>query len=172
MTKYHHKESDLQIRCVKYFRVKYPAFARLLEHPKNEGSGHSARDRASQAIAKAEGVQAGVADLIFHCPSYMTSVDGVPQEEPAFFFSLAIEMKDKNGRQSPEQKLFQRYFEAAGGRYLIIRSFESFCKDVDEYMAGIPFIVKCNVETLHKQIDQERTAAAREELQRIIHKND
>lgn len=172
MAKYHHKESDLQIRCVKYFRVKYPAFARLLEHPKNEGSGHSKKDRASQAIAKAEGVQAGVSDLIFHFPSKLMVVDGEPQEEPAFFFSLAIEMKDKNGRQSPEQKLFQRYFEAAGGRYVIIRSYDSFCKEVDEYMDGIPFIVKCNIETLHKQIEEERTAAARAELQRIINKND
>lgn len=172
MTKYHHKESDLQIRCVKWFRIQYPAFARLLEHPKNEGSGSSAKDKASQAIAKAEGVQAGVADLILHVSSSLLVVDGVPQEEPMFVSSLAIEMKTKVGSQSPDQKLFQRYFEAAGGRYVVIRTFEDFQRVVNEYMNGIPFIIRCNVETLHKQIEEERTAAARAELQRIIHKND
>ena len=170
MAKYHHKESDLQIRCVKWFRVTYPAFVRLLEHPKNEGSGHGAHDRQQQAIAKAEGVQAGVADLIFHCPSQMRIVDQVPQEEPAGFFSLAIEMKTKTGRQSPEQKLFQRYFEAAGGRYVIIRSLDDFKREVSQYCDGIPFIIRCNVETLHETIEQERLDAARRELQRIINK--
>ena len=116
MTKQRHKESDLQIRCVKWFRITYPAFARLLEHPKNEGDGHSAQDRMRQAISKAEGVQAGVADLILHVPASIHFWRGEIQEEPTLYHSLAIEMKTKTGRQSPEQKIFQRYFEAAGGK--------------------------------------------------------
>ena len=45
-----HKESDLQIQCVRWFRYQYQAFARLLEHPKNEGNGNHSQG----AIAKAE----------------------------------------------------------------------------------------------------------------------
>ncbi len=66
MAKIHHRESDLQIRCVKWFRITYPAFAFLLEHPHNEGNGFN---RIQQAIANAEGVTKGVADLILHIPT-------------------------------------------------------------------------------------------------------
>lgn len=58
-----HKESDLQIRCVKWFRYQYPEYARLLEHPHNEGN---AFNRRQQSIANAEGVTKGVADSLYH----------------------------------------------------------------------------------------------------------
>ncbi len=54
MTAYHHRESDMQIRCVKWFRITYPEFAYLLFHPHNEGN---AFNRRQQAIANAEGVK-------------------------------------------------------------------------------------------------------------------
>lgn len=170
MAKYHHRESDLQIRCVKYFRIKYPAFARLLEHPKNEGCGHSKEDRMRQAISKAEGVNAGTADLILHVPSLLRYYKGELQEEPYLAHSLAIEMKEKKGRQSEEQKLFQRYFEAAGGVYLVIRSFEDFQREIDDWMGYMPINIYTTVTELHKEVEEERTAAARAELQRIINK--
>lgn len=170
MTKYHHKESDLQIRFVHTFRVTWPEYARLLEHPKNEGSGHSAQDRRKQAISKAEGVQAGVSDIIFHVPSESHYLNGEYQEEPYRFHSLAIEFKTKTGRQSPEQKLFQRYFEAAGGRYEIVRDYEHACKVASEYVNGIPYATAQRLRDLHEQIDKENLDAARSELDRIINK--
>lgn len=166
MAKHHHKESDLQIRCVKWFRIQYPAFARLMEHPKNEGNG----DRVQGAIAKAEGVQAGVADLILHVPSVCREWNGVCQEEPFMVHSLAVEMKTRNGRQSPEQKVFQRYFEAAGGQYVIVRSFEEFQKVVGSYMSNVPETISSRVVEVHAQIERETIAAARAELNRIINK--
>lgn len=167
MAKLHFKEQDLQIRCVKYFRCKYPELARLLEHPKNEvASGN----RTEGAIAKAEGVQAGVADLILHVPSEVHIINGEQQEELSIFHSLAIEMKTKTGRQSPEQKLFQRYFEAAGSKYIVVRTFDDFCHEVDMYVMGIPWNIHRALLDLYKQIDKERTEAARAELQRIINK--
>lgn len=168
MTKLHHKESDLQIRCVKWFRIQYPAFARLLEHPKNEGCG----DRVRGAIAKAEGVQAGVADLILHVPSLCREWKGEIQEEPFLVHSLAVEMKTKTGSQSADQKLFQRYFEATGNKYVVVRTFEDFQVVVDSYMSHVPSVVMCSIEELHADIARERVEAARAEYQRIIHKND
>ena len=166
MTKQRHKESDLQIRCVRWFRITYPAFARLLEHPKNEGDG----DRVRGAISKAEGVQAGVADLILHLPSQPRVWKGEIQEEPYTFSSLAIEMKTRTGRQSAEQKIFQRYFEAAGGMYEIVRTFEDFQQFVGGYMDYIPHHVWCAVQDVHAQLEREQTEAARKELDRIINK--
>lgn len=165
--KQRHKEQDLQIRCVKYFRYSYPELAVLLEHPKNEvASGN----RTEGAIAKAEGVQAGVADLILHVPSELHVVDGVPQEEPLIVHSLAIEMKTKTGRQSPEQKIFQRYFEAAGNKYVIVRSFEEFTSIVNSYVFGIPYVTRQKLRDLWLQIDKERTKAAREEMKKLLNK--
>lgn len=160
----------MQIRCVRYFRVTYPAFARLLEHPKNEGDGHSAQDRMRQAIAKAEGVQAGVSDLILHLPSMCRVWKGEIQEEPFMVHSLAMEAKSKTGRQSPEQKIFQRYFEAAGGQYEVFRSFEEFKQIVDTYMSNVPGHIWSAVNDIYDQLEHEQTEAARAELQRIINK--
>ena len=165
--KQRHKEQDLQIRCVKYFRSSYPELAILLEHPKNEvASGN----RTEGAIAKAEGVQAGVADLILHVPSSVWFIDGVPQEELSLVNSLAIEMKTKTGRQSPEQKIFQRYFEAAGNMYVIVRSFEEFQNVVTNYVSGIPYHTHQKIYDLWHQIDKERTEVARKELQELLNK--
>lgn len=167
MTKLHHKEQDLQIRCVRWFRVTYPEFARLLEHPKNEVSSGN---RTEGAIAKAEGVQAGVADLILHVPSRTFMSNGVPVEESFTYHSLAIEMKKKGGYQSKEQKLFQRYFEAAGNQYNVVKSFEDFQAVVRGYMSGVPAEVYDAITCVWQAIQAEEKAAARKELDRIINK--
>lgn len=161
-----HKESDMQIRCVKWFRIQYPAFARLLEHPKNEGNG----DRVRGAIAKAEGVQAGVADLILHLPSVSHYYNGELQEEPFTYHALAVELKTKTGRQSQDQKIFQRYFEAAGGKYLVVRDFDDFTAKVNIYMCGVPYAVSEAVKSVYSEIEKEEADAAKAELQRIINK--
>lgn len=165
--KYHHKESDLQIRCVRYFRTQYPEFACLLFHPRNEGSGHSVEDRMRQTTAKKEGVQAGVADLMLHLPAHFEHQNGLYIDA---FIGLAIEMKTKTGTQSPEQKMWQRYFEAAGGRYVLIRDFDTFKTVVDEYMANVPEVVKNRLLDLYHDIEAEKTEQAKRELQRIIEK--
>lgn len=170
MAIYHHKESKEQIRCVAWFRREYPEFARLLEHPRNEGSGSDRTDRHRQTIAKAEGVQAGAADLFLHLPSECRIWKGEIQEEPFMVHSLAIEMKTKTGRQSPEQKIFQRYFEAGGGQYEIVRTLEDFQRIVSDYMAGVPHRVLSGVKAVYDDIEAETLASARAELRRIISK--
>jgi len=167
MTKIHYKEQDTQIRCVKYFRVTYPHLAHLLFHPKNEEAG----GRARAAIAKAEGVQAGVADLMLPVPSrceYKTE-EGITMNVPVT--GLAIEMKDKKGRQSEQQKIFQRYFEAVGGKYEVIRTYEDFCKVIDEYVYHIPQVIIDEVKKTWHDIDKERTADAKRELEKLINKS-
>lgn len=148
-----HKESELQIRCVKWFRVEYPEYSALLEHPKNEGMG----DRSRGAIAKAEGVQAGVADLILHIPTKA-------------FFSLAIEMKTKTGQQSAEQKRWERFFEAAGGMYVIVRDFEDFTTLVDGYILSVDKTVREEIKKAYDDMERQESEKIKAQLRKLINK--
>lgn len=166
MTKRHYKEQDIQIRCVRYFRVSYPHLAHLLFHPKNEET----RGRARAAIAKAEGVQAGVADLMLPVISETNHTDKCGARR-MYYLGLAIELKTKKGRQSEQQKIFQRYFEAVGGKYEVIRTYEDFCKVIDEYVYHIPQVIIDEVKKTWHDIDKERTADAKRELEKLINKS-
>lgn len=115
-----HPESALQIQCVTWFNYQYPHLTPLFFAVPNGGS----RNPREAAIMKAEGIRAGVSDLILNIPSGRNT-------------QLAIEMKDEKGKQSPEQKRYQRYAEAAGIKYIICRSFEAFKAEVTEYIDRI-----------------------------------
>ena len=154
-----HKESDLQIRCIKWFRYQYPAFARLMEHPHNEGNAFNARQ---QAIANAEGVTKGVADLILHVPSYNI---GNPDR---VYTSLALEMKTKDGRQSEAQKQWQRLFEAAGGLYVIIHSYDDFVSAVARYIISVPCDIANDINKVCSDIMREEDERARQQFRKLL----
>ena len=63
-TRMKHEESHIQRNCVKWFRLAYPKLARLLFAVPNGGK----RGIREAAIMKAEGVVAGVADLLLLIP--------------------------------------------------------------------------------------------------------
>lgn len=115
-----HPESALQIQCVSWFNYTYPHLTPLFFAVPNGGS----RNPREAAIMKAEGIRAGVSDLILNIPAGRNT-------------QLAIEMKDEKGRQSPEQERYQRYADAAGIKYIICRSFEAFKAEVTEYIDRI-----------------------------------
>lgn len=104
-------EHDLQCACVHWFRMTYPAHAQLLFAVPNGG----ARNVITGSRLKAEGVTAGVADLILL----------VPQNKAVFF-----ELKTKVGRQSDSQRTWQNAVEIAGYAYHIIRSVDEFMQVV------------------------------------------
>ena len=79
------------------------------------------RDHITGARLKAEGVVAGVADLLLLVPS---------QQHHA----LCIEMKTVKGRQSPAQKEWQQHAETHGYRYEVVRDFETFERVVSEHL--------------------------------------
>ena len=115
-----HRESNLQRACVAWFRATYPDHALLLFAVPNGG----ARSRTEGAIMKGEGVTAGVADLIL-------------LEARGGYGALCIEMKtrDKGSGQSASQKTWQAAAEAAGNRYVVVRSEAAFRAVCAEYMA-------------------------------------
>jgi len=151
--RYQHKESELQIQCVRWFAYEYPHLRMLLYHPQNEGT---ANGRVRGAIAKAEGVVAGVADLILQAPSE----DG--------FSCLAIEMKTPTGRQSPEQKMFELYIKAAYGKYVVIRSFEDFKAIVTEYVSDINNGVIAAARSIYKAQIEAENEKARQRIRKLI----
>ena len=111
-----HRESDTQIACVAWFRQEYRGYERLLFSVPNGGY----RRRVTAQVMKAEGMVAGVADLILLLPRH------------GYHF-LAIEMKSREGRQSAAQKAWQADAERAGGMYVICRSVEEFQCVISRY---------------------------------------
>jgi len=100
-----------------WFRLQYPRLALNLFAVPNGGR----RGKTEAAIMKAEGVTAGVADLILLVPS-------------KGFHALCIEMKTPDGRQQPSQKAWQEAVEAQGCRYVICRSIGDFMREVNSYL--------------------------------------
>lgn len=111
-------ESRLQQACVKWFNYQYSEYRGLLFAVPNGG----ARNAATGRILKAEGVVAGVADLMLLVPI-------------AGHNALCIEMKTEKGRQQASQKEWQEKVESVGAKYVICRSFEKFRDIVTDYMA-------------------------------------
>ncbi len=113
-----HLESDLQIRCVSWFRAHYPDL--MLFSIPNGG----ARDKTTATFLKMEGVVAGVADLCLLFPN-----NG--------YHALFIEMKSHKGVQRDTQKAFQLYCMRYGYKYLICKDFEDFKNQIRIYLTPI-----------------------------------
>ena len=112
-------EMQLQAACVLIAWNDFPETRKLLFHVENEDShGNSIRG----AIRKAQGIVRGVSDLILLIPR-------------GRWHGLMIEMKTKEGSQSPYQREWQHRVEAQGYRYEVIRSEEDFRALLTEYLA-------------------------------------
>lgn len=118
------KESILQTQCVAWFRWQYPQFRKLLIAIPNGARLHGdAKQRAMQwARLEKEGAVKGAADLLFAVPS-------------GDFAGLFIEMKTPKGRQSPDQKEFERDVLDSGFGYAMPRTFEQFQITIKRYLS-------------------------------------
>ena len=114
-----HLESNIQRQCVSWFRIQFPDKAKLLFAVPNGG----ARSRAEAGIMMAEGVTAGVADLIL-------------LEAHGGYGALCIEMKTKkkSSKQSERQKQWAEIARRAGNKYSVVKSLEEFIEEVTNYL--------------------------------------
>lgn len=112
-----HIESEIQRNCVTWFSLQYPELRMLLFAVPNGG----ARNKREAGIMKAEGVTAGVADMLFLYANTR-------------FHGLCIEFKTPKGRQQDSQKQFQKAVERAGYKYIIVRSFDEFMHAINNHM--------------------------------------
>lgn len=112
-----HEEENLQIRCVEWFGLAYPAIRDLLHHSPNGGR----RNAREGARFKAMGTRRGFPDLLLLYPS-------------KGYHGLFIEMKSEKGRQQPSQKEWQTLAERVGYKYVICRSLGGFMDEVNGYL--------------------------------------
>ena len=115
-----HAEDDLQMQCVRWFRLQFPQLARLLHHSPNGGR----RDAREGARFKQMGTQPGFPDLILLVPS-------------KGYHALMLELKTCTGRQQESQKEYQRLIEEQGYKYLIVRTLEQFQQEVNTYLSEV-----------------------------------
>ena len=80
-------------------------------------------------------------------------------------------MKDVNGTQSADQKIWQRLFEAAGGRYVLIRNFDDFVAEVTRWMLTVPQYIDKAVKEAYKEIQAEEDRKATDILKRLKQMN-
>lgn len=111
------EESRIQQACVLWFRLQHTSLAGLLFAIPNGGY----RNAVTGAILKAEGVLAGVSDLILLYPS-------------GKYHGLCVEMKTPKGRQQETQRAFQRRVERAGYKYAICRGIDEFKEVISKYL--------------------------------------
>ena len=112
-----HAEDDLQMQCVRWFRLQFPQLSRLLHHSPNGGR----RDAREGARFKKMGTQPGFPDLIL----LVASQD---------YHALLIELKTRTGRQQDSQKDYQKRVEAQGYKYVVVRSLEQFMSEMKAYL--------------------------------------
>lgn len=121
ITKRRHPEHQLQAACFKWFNLQYPEFRGLLFAVPNGGG----RSRIEAALLKAEGVVAGVADMLLLVPS-------------KGYAGLCIEFKaaTKAAHQSEAQKNWERLINKHGAyKYTVVRTFEEFRTLMYNYLA-------------------------------------
>lgn len=155
MKKPNHSESKLQIQCVAWLKYQYPYLAPLFFSVPNGGS----RNPREAAIMKAEGTTAGISDLILNIPSGRHT-------------QLAIEMKDEKGKQSAEQKRYQRYATAVGIKYIVCRSFEDFQSQVENYLEDANPLMLDQLRSIYKQEKEEEIEEARRQYRKRCNTSD
>ena len=116
------EEHRIQCAIVKWFYYAYPQYRGGLFFAVPNG-GH--RNIQTARSLKAEGVTSGVSDLLLL----------VPKRE---YHGLCVEVKTPAGRQSDNQKNWQRIIEAQGYRYEIVRSLDEFAELVRWYLNEPP----------------------------------
>ena len=113
-------EHDLQVACVRWFRIQYDQYAKLLFAIPNGGQ----RNEIVAAKLKAEGVLSGAPDLFLALPRGGSH-------------GLWIEMKNgKAGRVSDSQKEMIALLEKEGYACAICHTMDEFAEIIGEYIFG------------------------------------
>ena len=112
------EEHRIQCSCVRWFNLKHRTLKGRLFAVPNGGK----RDALTGAKLKAEGVVAGVADLIL-------------LKSNRFYGALLVEMKTKIGKQSKSQIDWEKNITLQGEyKYVVCHSIDDFIREVDDYL--------------------------------------
>jgi hypothetical protein len=108
-------ESHIQKSIVAWFRAQYP------EIPIFSIPNGAKRSKIQGKRLKDEGLMPGAADLFIANQTLIVSDHGCGLSNGLF-----IEVKTDKGRQSEDQKIFQKKVENLGYSYFIVRSLDQF----------------------------------------------
>jgi len=113
-----HEEADIQVDFFDKVKLFFPGLpGKLLFAVPNGGS----RNKIEAKNLKLQGVKSGVSDVILLIPK-------------KGYASLCLEFKTQSGRQSDEQKEFQRQVEMCGSKYVIVRSAAKAIEAMKNYL--------------------------------------
>lgn len=116
--KHSSEEADIQSEFFKKVKLFFPHIPeKLIFAVPNGGS----RNKIEAANLKRQGVKAGIADVILLIPK-------------KGFACLCLEFKTKTGRQSAEQKEFQKQAENCGSKYIVVRSVKEAIDEMKIYL--------------------------------------
>ena len=114
------EEHRLQCACVRWFNLQHKDLQGRLFAVPNGGK----RDVATASKLKAEGVVAGVADMMLMVVN-------------KFYGALLIELKTLKGKQSNSQKEWERKITSrCEYKYVVCRSIEEFITEVETYLSA------------------------------------
>lgn len=112
------EEADIQSEFFNQAKIFFPNIPeKLLFAVPNGGS----RNKLEAINLKRQGIKSGVADVLLLIPR-------------GGFASLCLEFKTKTGKQSPEQKEFQKQAENCGSKYVIVRSVKEAIDEMKIYL--------------------------------------
>ena len=132
MTKQKFKQSEhqLQVQCVKWFRLRYRKLSMLLFAVPNGVmlAGNKMQRIRQWNYLKSEGATKGVSDLILLVAS-------------GEFSGMCIEMKTtaKHSKQTKEQKEFEEQVISQGFAYVVPKTFEEFKNVIESYFENGTF---------------------------------
>lgn len=113
-----HEEDDIQADFFNKVKLFFPGIPdKLLFAVPNGGN----RDKREAARLKRQGVKSGVSDVILLVPK-------------KGFAALCMEFKTEKGKQSDEQREFQRQAEKCGSKYVVVRSVASAINTMKDYL--------------------------------------
>ena len=114
-------EDNMQIECVRFFKMKYPN----IEISSFPAGYVFAGDKVKRAIIGKRMIQMGYR---------VGSPDLFIMKPTENYSGLFIELKTETGRQSDTQKEFQKRVERNGYAYVICRSLDHFIDTVNNYL--------------------------------------
>lgn len=112
-------ETQLQVRCIRWFRFQYPNLVRLLYAIPNQGT----RDKREASILKTAGVTPGLPDL--HLAVARSG-----------YHSLYVELKVGDNGLSDHQKAQIQVLQAEGHLVRVVRDIDEFMALINTYLAG------------------------------------
>lgn len=156
-----HPESDMQIACIKWFRLQYPRYSKMLFAIPNGGT----RIPKEAARMKSEGVLSGVPDLMLAVPSHG-------------YVGAFIELKVKPNKPSREQLEWMEQVSNHGYATHVIYGINEFVEWVNYYLSeltpkGIEYVVcrhyGLRPSDLHVKSQRREISEPRQLVMTLIH---